>query len=208
MTSESYLLRLSRRGLKLADEMERDGAGDNEITKVLREVSSELNQLAAEHAQLQKDNIRLAGERLDKITQDIVRRPVPRDQVRSARTLPLQIGSRLWRVKRVRYNRGRTWEEVEIVGETHVSWLINLPGCVADAWNTQKIAKRRMPADLVRTREQADQYDWVRECGYRIGERVGRCDDYGLLKQIDTLIAAYEECERAKLKPALPPKKR
>lgn len=67
MRKASYLRRLSRRGLVLAQQLAADGAEDSEITQVLREVSDELNQLAPEYDRLLREHTALLGRKVDEV---------------------------------------------------------------------------------------------------------------------------------------------
>jgi len=106
----------------------------------------------------------------------------------------MKVGDRIWRLS---FNhRGRDWEEREIVGETRISWLVTTVGGKADDWNVEKVAKKAL-ADggsglWVCSREEAPRRDWTSDNAYRIGERVGRCEDYDTLKAIEALIATYD----------------
>ncbi len=78
------------------------------------------------------------------------------------------------------------WIKREVTAETSRSWIIG------PEYAMTKVPKKGpVPPDVCFSEEEIDRQAFIQENGYRIGERVGRLNDYTKLKQIAELIG-YE----------------
>lgn len=128
----------------------------------------------------------------------------------------LKVGSLLWQFdanRRVyrKDGKGRSigspswrehWQQVEIVSETRMSWLIDTPGSGYLSWSSMKIAKKdfrdgKCPSGYALSEEQIDREAWVCGNAYHLGQLVARCGDYDTLKKIAEMVG-YEDREPSK----------
>jgi len=90
------------------------------------------------------------------------------------------------------------WVTRKILGETRVSWIIGRPGAKLYEWDNVKIKKSlfaaiKRPHGWAVTEQEVSQRVYVAEHGgYKLGERVHRCDDY---RTIIDICAALERWE-------------
>ncbi len=89
------------------------------------------------------------------------------------------------------------WVEYAIFSQTKVSWEVGLASWVNPREQLlTKIPKnptdKRPRAGWAMSLDERDAKDWVRTNSYRIGDQVGRCSDYRLLRAVANLIG-YEE---------------
>lgn len=95
-------------------------------------------------------------------------------------------GSPIWR---------EHWVEVEILGETSVSWLVG--GSYLKDWpnaekRADKLPKRNFPGKYAVSEEEIDKRAFV-EDRYRLAKMVDACHDYDTLKKVEAILKEATE---------------
>lgn len=95
------------------------------------------------------------------------------------------IGPPIWR---------EHWVEVEIIGETRVSWLIG--HVFMKTWPNMekravKLPKREFPGEYLTSIEEIGRKEFVSD-RHVLAERIRRCHDYETLKAIEAALDAWD----------------
>jgi len=79
--------------------------------------------------------------------------------------------------------------EQYIIGETKVSWIL---GSYLDTRIEigNKYKKKECTGIIFTSEEEINKMCWVRENQYKIREKVGHCNDYNKLKQIESILVS------------------
>jgi hypothetical protein len=110
----------------------------------------------------------------------------------------IKIGTKLWRRSYSQRPRDQRWEEVAVIGENRINWLVSrfTPSRPLTNWDLDQASrlpkKKPLPKDYVATKAEADEIDrvdrWVGKNSYPIQQMVGHIRDYGLLVKVAELI--------------------
>ena len=121
----------------------------------------------------------------------------------------MKLGDKIWHYDATKYVPRDTkvdaytrWTELEILGDTRISWIVGPHGAAVDSnWGVVKIKKQELAAGVLRlwatSTDQIERKFWVSENGgYKLSDRVQRCNDYDILVAIDKLLNGYEANKR------------
>ena len=118
----------------------------------------------------------------------------------------MNLGDKLWYhdatkyVPRDKQDPMARWEQLQIIGQTRISWFIGPIGSTdLEGYGVHKVKKVDLIADLTKHRFSSWAADedairrriWMNTVGgYQMGERARRVDDYDTLVKLDELLKA------------------
>lgn len=81
------------------------------------------------------------------------------------------------------------WRQMEVVGETRVSWLVGWPGSAATRRDVGRLPKSafrdgKCPRGWALSAEHIDELAWAEEHRHKLADRVHRCDDPRVLRAV------------------------